>query len=542
MSQNLHVQGLYYFAKHMTREVSIRPRILIVEPLGKEGLEFLQRHARVDVRLKLSADELRACLIEYDALIVRSATQVNEALLDAGKNLSVVGRAGVGVDNIDIHAATRRGITVVNAPTTNIVAAAEHALALLWALARKIPQADASMRRGEWARENFVGAELVDKQLGLIGLGRVGGQVAQRAIGLGMRVLAFDPYVSPERAAQMQVQLASFDDVLAQADFVSLHAPVTAETKKLFGAAEFAKFKRGAYVVNAARGALIDENALLDALDAGQLAGAALDVFEHEPTKNERLLKHPAVVITPHIGGSTTEAATRVSLEVAEQALAVLQNKPARFAVNAPLVSPALAHVLHPFVDLAQRLGRFYTKWVGGPLGNLEIEYAGKIAHEDMSILTAALIKGLLEPIVETRVNLVNASLVAQMHGIRLAERKTAQSARYENLITLRGERLVAGTLLLDEPHIVQLDGNWVDFVPRGFVMLTRHRDRPGMIGKVGTLLGQADVNIASMQVARNSPRDEAIMVLTLDDPVPDKVLETIRRELDIQWCKALDL
>lgn len=526
----------------MTHRDNAPHKILVAEPLGKEGLELLQQHAQVDVRLKLPLAELRACLPEYHALIVRSGTQVNEALLAAGKNLVVVGRAGVGVDNIDVDAATRHGITVVNAPTTNIVAAAEHAMALLWALARKIPQADASMRRGEWTREKFVGAELVGKTLGLIGLGRVGGEVARRANGLGMQVVAFDPYVSPERAAQMQVRMLSFDDVLGTSDFVSLHTPVTKETKKLLGAAEFAKFKGGAYLVNAARGALIDEHALLDAIDAGQLAGAALDVFEHEPMQNERLRQHPAVVLTPHIGGSTTEAATRVSLEVAGEVLAVLEGRPARFAVNAPMVAPAFTQAFQSYIGLAELLGRFYTKWVGGPLGDLEVEYAGKLAAEETGVLTASLIKGLLEPIVETRVNLVNALLVAQMHGINLAERKTPHAARYENLITLRGERVVCGTLLLDEPHIVQLDGNWVDFVPRGFVMLTRHRDRPGMIGKVGTLLGAADVNIASMQVAREGPRGEAIMVLNLDDPVPDKVLETIRRALDIQWSQVLDL
>ena len=520
----------------------MKQNILIAEPLGKEGLELLQQHANVDVCLKLPLEELKSVLPNYHALIVRSATQVNQALLDAGKNLIVVGRAGVGVDNIDVAAATQRGITVVNAPTTNIVAAAEHAVAILWALARNIPQADASMRRGEWKREQFSGVELVGKRLGLVGLGRVGSEVARRAVGLGMEVVAFDPYVSPERAAQMQVKMVSFDDVLATSDFVSLHAPVTKETKKLLGAEEFAKFKKGARLVNAARGALLDENALLDALDSGQLAGAALDVFEHEPTKNERLLQHVRVVLTPHIGGSTAEAATRVSLEIAEEVLAVLQGRPAKFAVNAPMVSPALAQVLHPYMDLAERLGRFYTKWVGGPLGKIQVEYEGKIAAEDTGVLTAAVIKGLLEPIVETRVNLVNAAMLAQTHGLDLSERKTRQAARYENMLTITGERRVSGTLLHDEPHIVQLDGNWVDFVPNGYVMLTRHRDRPGMIGKVGTLLGAADVNIASMQVARDGPRGEAIMVLTLDDPVPSDVMATIYKELDIQWSKVLDL
>ncbi len=520
----------------------IEHKVLIAEPLGKEGLELLQQHTQAEVKLKLPLEELKAILPDYHGLIVRSGTQVDDALLEAGKNLIVVGRAGVGVDNIDVAAATKRGITVVNAPTTNIVAAAEHAVAILWALARNIPQADASVRRGEWKRELFSGVELVGKRLGLVGLGRVGSEVARRAVGLGMEVVAFDPYVSPERAAQMQVRLVSFDDVLSTSDFVSLHAPMTKETKKLLGHEEFAKFKKNARLVNAARGALIDETALLDALDAGQLAGAALDVFEQEPSKNERLLQHPAVVHTPHIGGSTAEAATRVSLEVAEQVLSVLQGKPAAYAVNAPLVPAALAQILHPYLELAETLGRFYTKWVGGPLGKLEIEYAGNIAAEDVGVLTAAIIKGLLGPIVDTRVNLVNAAMLARAHGLHISERKTRDVSRFENIITITGERRVSGTILHDEPHIVQLDGNWVDFIPSGYVMLTRHRDRPGMIGKVGTLLGQVDVNIASMQVARDGPRGEAIMVLTLDDPVPEDVMQTIRRELDIQWSQVLDL
>ncbi len=522
--------------------LEVNHNVLIAEALGKEGLELLQQKTNVDVRLKLPLDELKAILPNYQALIVRSGTQVNDALLEAGKNLVVVGRAGVGVDNIDVDAATSRGITVVNAPTTNIVSAAELAVALMWSLARKIAQADASVRRGEWKREQFTGTELVGKRLGLVGLGRVGSEVARRAVGLGMEVVAFDPYVTPERAAQMQVKPMSLDELLATSDFVSLHTPVTKETKKLISAEEFSKFKRGARLVNAARGALVDETALLDALDSGQLAGAALDVYDSEPPQNARLLQHPLVVLTPHIGGSTVEAGTRVSIEIADEVLAVLEGRPARFAVNAPMVSSSLAPILRPYMDLAEQLGRFYTKWVGGPLGKLEIEYAGSVAAEDTGVLTAAVIKGLLEPIVDTRVNLVNALLMAQTHGLRLSERKTPDSTRFDNVITITGERRVSGAFLHDEPHIVQLDGNWVDFVPKGYVLLIRHRDRPGMIGKVGTLLGTADVNIASMQVARDGPRGEAIMVLTLDDPVPGPIMETLRREFDIQWTQVLDL
>jgi len=517
-------------------------RILVAEPLGNEGLAVLQQQAQVDVHLKKSPEELAALLPAYHALVVRSATKVNAALLEAGHNLIVVGRAGVGVDNIDVEAATRHGIVVVNAPTTNIVAAAEQTMALMFALARKIPQADCSVRAHQWQRERFVGVELVGKRLGLVGLGRVGSEVARRAIGLGMQVVASDPYVSAERAQQLQVKLVSFQELLASSDFVSLHAPATRETKKLMGAQEFGMMKPGARLINTARGTLVDEPALLDALDAGTLAGAALDVFEHEPPDNARLLRDERVVVTPHLGGSTQESQVRVSLEIAEEVLAVLEGRAARFAVNAPLVPPALAPLLPPYIDLAERLGRFYIQWVGGPLDSIEVQYAGQLAAEETAILTAAVIKGLLEPIHEDRVNLVNAQMVAKTHGLKVSEHKTREVAHHENLIGLRGARRVVGTVLHDQPHIVQLDGYSVDLVADGYLLLARHRDRPGMIGKVGTLLGNADVNIAAMQVARDAPRGEAIMVLTLDDEVPAPVFEILRREPDIQWAKVLQL
>lgn len=517
-------------------------RILITEHLEREGLELLKQKAETEVRLHLSPAELETVIPPYHALIVRSGTRVSEPILAAGKNLIVVGRAGVGVDNIDVEAATRRGITVVNAPTTSTVAAAEHTIALMLALARKIPQADQTVRAKKWQRDQFVGTELVGKRIGLVGLGRVGSEVARRAVGLGMHVIAFDPYVPPERAENVKVALVSLPELLATSDFVSLHTPVTNETKGIIGVNEFAMIKRGARLINVARGALVDEQALLAALDAGTLAGAALDVFEHEPPDNPRLLQHERVVLTPHLGGSTEESQTRVSVEIAEEVLAALEGRPPRYAVNAPLVPPSLAPLLQAYTDLAERLGRFYIQWVGGPLGSVEIEFAGAVAREDTSVLRAAVIKGLLESIHEDRVNLVNAQLVAQMHGLEVAERKTPEAPRHENLIAVKGARRVVGTVLLDQPHIVQLDDNWVDFAASGILLLTRHHDRPGMIGKVGTLLGRADVNIASMQVARDAPRGEAIMVLNLDDPVPASVFEQLQSELDIEWVKVVRL
>ncbi len=517
-------------------------KILVAEPLGQEGLEMLQARAQVDVRLKLSPAELREAVAGYHALVVRSASKVTAEIIEAGRQLVVIGRAGVGVDNIDVDAATRCGVIVVNAPTTNIVSAAELTVALMFAVARNLPQADHSVRAHQWTREKFSGVELVDKQLGLVGLGRVGSEVARRAVGLGMRVAVYDPYVSEERIQQLGVQCMGLEELLQTSDFVSLHTPATAETKKLMGARQFAMMKPTARLINAARGALIDEAALLDALDKGLIAGAALDVYDKEPPENNRLLEHPKVVLTPHIGGSTQESAVRVSIQIAEEVLAALENKPTRFAVNAPFVPPSLAPLLVPYLDLAERLGRFYLQWVGGPLGTLEVEYAGTLANEDTGILTAAIIQGLLGPIHTHRVNLVNAQAVARDHGLKLIERRTRTESRYENLITLKGTRRVAGTVLQDQAHIVQLDGNWVDFVANGYLLLTRHHDRPGMIGMVGTLLGKADVNIGSMVVARDAPRGEAIMVLGLDDAMSEEAVQELRQLADIEWAKVLHL
>jgi D-3-phosphoglycerate dehydrogenase / 2-oxoglutarate reductase len=517
-------------------------RILVAEPLAREGLDLLRQRAAVDVRLLLSPSELEAAIPPYHALIVRSGTKVTDALLAAGSQLIVVGRAGVGVDNIDVESATRRGVLVTNAPTTSIVAAAEHTIALMCALARNIPHADRAVRARQWQRERFTGVELVGKRLGLVGLGRVGSEVARRGQGLGMEVVVYDPYVPQERAQQLGVRPVSFDELLAKSDFVSLHTPLTAETRKLFGKREFGMMKQEARLINTARGPLVAQEALLDALEAGRIAGAALDVFDREPPDDPRLLVNERVVLTPHIGGSTKESQARVSIQIAEEVLSALEGQPTRFAVNAPFVPPSLARLLVPYLTLAERLGSFYIQWVGGPLGSIEIHYAGTIASEDTSVLTAALIRGLMGPIYSDRINFVNALAVAQEYGLKVVERRMRETSRYENLVTVKGARQVAGAVLRDQPHIVELDEKWVDFVASGYLLLTRHHDRPGMIGAVGTILGNADINIASMVVARDTPRGESIMVLSLDDPVPQPVFDELRGQRDIEWVKVLRL
>ncbi len=526
-------------------------RILVADPLAEEGLALLRRHGQVDVRTGLSPQDLARIIGDYDALIVRSGTRVTREVLAAASRLKVVARAGVGVDNIDVDAATELGILVVNAPTGNIVAAAEHTIALLMALARRVPQAHLSMRQGEWNRKRFIGVEVREKVLGLIGLGRVASEVARRAHGLDMHVLAYDPYVSEEQARKVGAHLVSLDEVLSRADFLSLHLPLTPETRGFMSAERLARMKPGAYLINTSRGGVLDERALLEALDSGHLAGAALDVFAEEPLPVEHpLRRHPKVILTPHIGGSTVEAQARVATDAAEQVIAVLQGKPAPYAVNAPIVPPQELAFLTPWIDLAERLGRFMRQVTREHISRVELTLHGDLAQYDIAYLRAAVLKGLLEGVVDERVNLVNAVRVARRRGVEFVERRREHSERYSAMLTLRAYRppngqgfpiwLVRGTVMHGEPTIVALNDLWVEFPARGWLLLTRHHDRPGIIGRIGTLLGDRDINIAFMHVGRKAPRGEAIMVLGVDDPIPPDVLEEIEQMPFTYWVRIV--
>ncbi|MDP3766403.1 MAG: phosphoglycerate dehydrogenase, partial [Dehalococcoidia bacterium] len=372
------------------------PKVLVTDPIAQDGIDLLSREAEVDVRLKPALDELRDLIRDYDALVVRSETKVTSEVIEAGKKLQVIGRAGRGVDNIDLDAATHQGIVVVNAPLGNTISAAEHTIALMLALARHLPEAHASLRAGRWERQQFVGTELRSKTLGLVGLGQVGMEVARRARAMEMRVVAADPYVAPERAQSLGVELVPFDELLQQADVISLHAALTGTSRDLIGEEELAKVKRGVRIINTARGELIDEAALLRAIDDGRVSGAAIDVFREEPPGESPLLTHEKVIVTPHLGASTAEAQERVALDVAEEVLAVLRGDPARYAVNAPLVSPETMDVLRPFLDVAERTASLATQLCEGQLQRVEIEYLGEIANHDVTPLKAAAIKGLL--------------------------------------------------------------------------------------------------------------------------------------------------
>ncbi len=507
-------------------------RILVADPIASEGIAILERGGTVDVRTGQSAEQLIECIGEYDALVVRSETKVTAPVIEAGRRLQIIGRAGVGVDNIDLDAATRHGVVVVNAPTGNTISAAEHTIGLMLALARHIPRADASLRRGEWKRSAFVGVELRGKTLGVIGLGQVGSEVARRAIGLAMRVLAYDPFVAEERARALGVELAPLERVLAEADFLTVHTTLTSGTKGLIGAEELRRMKPGVRLINTARGGIIDEAALLAAVKDGHVAGAAIDVFVKEPAPDTILAADERIVVTPHLGASTSEAQERVAIDVAEQIVAVLGGEPAAYAVNAPMIPAETLSTLRPYAEAAVMAGSLATQLSSGQLGAVEIVYTGELALHDTGLLRAGVIRGLLKPVSEENVTIVNAHLVAQHRGLRISERKQpdggdgAGSQVAVRVTTSTGTTDVAATVEHGEPHIAEIDGMRVDVSPASQNLLfLDNQDIPGMIGRVGTLMGEFDINIASMHVGRHRARGRAVMVLQLDEaPSPEQI------------------
>lgn len=524
------------------------PRILIADPIAAEGVELLRSQADVEVKRGLKPQELIEVLAGYDALIVRSETKVTAEVIQAGKRLQVIARAGIGVDNIDLEAATNAGIAVVNAPTGNTVAAAEHTLALMLALARNIPQAHQSLKEGRWTRSAFMGIEVRNKALGIVGLGRVGSEVARRAQSFGMRLLAYDPFVAPDYARLLAVELLPLETLLGESDFLTLHTPLTENTRHLIGARELALMKPSARVINVARGELIDEAALLEALDTGKLAGAALDVFAQEPPGDTPLLKQPRVVLTPHLGASTEEAQREVAVETAEQVLAVLRGQPARSTVNAPFLPPEVHAVLAPYIPVAFLVGQLLTSLAEGQFLGINISYDGEIAQHDPAILKAATLAGLLASVSREPVNLINAPSQAHKRGLKITEQKSAAAQEYASLVTAtlntaNGGITLAGTAMRNEAHIVKINDYWLDIAPSvPYLLFIDNQDRPGSIGAVGTVAGHHNINISFMEVGRLSPRGRAMMVLGLDDPVPTQVLEEIRSMPNINSVRLVKL
>ncbi len=515
------------------------PKVLVTDPIAQDGVDMMSREVEVEVSLGSSPEELLKLIADCEALVVRSGTQVTHEVIEAGECLQVIGRAGVGVDNIDVEAATRRGVLVVNAPTGNTLSAAEHTIALMFALARRVPEACASLREGRWDRKKFVGVEVRGKTLGLIGMGNVGAEVARRARAMEMRVIAHDPYVAEERANSLGVELQPLDEVLQQSDFISFHVRLTAATRDMLNDELLGKVKPGVRIINTARGGVIDEEALLRALDDGRVAGAAIDVYRQEPPGDIPLLAHENVIATPHLGASTSEAQERVATDVAEQVLAVLRGEPARYAVNAPLVSPETMAVLGPFMNVAESTASLATQLCKGQLRSVELEYLGEIANHDITPLKAAIIKGLLAPVSEENVTIVNANLVAESRGLQITER-TGSCEDYPSLLSVNlttddGVTTVAGTVFHDGTHIVRVQNFLVD-IPAGdgYLLFCENLDRPGMVGAVGTLLGQHDINISFMRVGRDEVRGRALMVLGLDDEMSPELLHEMESMPDL--------
>ena len=521
-------------------------RILVSEPLSEAGVELLNREHQVDVSTDLMPEQLIHIIKDYDALIVRSGTKVTKALIGAS-NLKVIGRAGVGVDNIDVDAATSKGIVVINAPEGNMISAAEHTISMMMALSRNIPQANLSVKRGEWMRSRFLGVEVFGKTLGVLGLGRIGAEVAKRMRALGMTIMAYDPFITVERAKELRVELSSLEDVLRNADFITVHTPLTKDTHHLIGTEEIAKMRDGVRILNVARGGIIDENALYEGLKSGKIAGAALDVFEQEPPIESKLLTLDNCIVTPHLGASTIEAQINVAVSIAEQTLTALKGEPVRNAVNVPIRAEAFGAV-KSYMPLSEQLGKFCIQLVEGQIQGIEVIYVGEVGQCDVHPLTIAVLKGVLDRVLQSPVNFVNAEMNAKKRGIRITETKTESQEDFQSLITVRiksdkGDWSVSGTLFLgDQPRIVKIGNYHVDAETQGCMLITSHIDKPGVIGKVGTLLGNDNINIAGMNVGRDRVRGGAVMVLALDDRVSDDVLVRIREIDGISTAKAVVL
>jgi D-3-phosphoglycerate dehydrogenase len=524
-------------------------RVLVTEKLSERGLDLLREDFQVDVRTDLAKEGLADAIGPYDALIVRSQTRVTAEIIEAGESLKVVARAGIGLDNVDLEAATRRGVMVVNAPQSNIVSAAEHTIALLLAQARNIPQANTALKAGAWERSKYQGVELQGKTLGIVGLGRVGTLVAQRATAFGMRIIAFDPYVPKERAKEMSVELMpTLEALLVQADFITIHLPRTPDTEGLIGERELSLVKEGTRLVNTARGGIVDEAALVKALEGGRLAGAALDVFAVEPTTESPLFAFGDVVVTPHLGASTSEAQDKAGTSVAEMVRLALKGEFVPHAVNVS-AGAEISEIARPFLALAEKLGVLLTGLAQGAVHAIECQYLGHVAEVDTRVLTLATAKGVLSSVVHEPVSFVNAPIIARERGIAISETSSAVSTDYVNLIAIRaetedGEVSVAGTIVgkRNAERVMQVLGYDIEMAPARYMLFLTYEDRPGVIGGVGTILGRHEINIGTMDVGRGSTGGTALMGLTLDSPVAPEVVDEIGRAAGVETIRFIVL
>ena len=525
-------------------------KILVSDILSKQGIEILEKAGlTVDVKTKTPKEELLREIMHYDGLIVRSATKVTAEVIAAADKLRVIGRAGSGLDNVDTAAATKRGIVVMNTPGGNSVTTAEHTLAMIFALARKIPQATASMKAGKWEKDRFMGVELYNKTLGIVGMGQIGSHLAKLAQGMLMNVIAYDPYLAEERARKMGVEMMGLHELFRRADIISVHTPLTAETQNIVNAATIATMKDGVRIINCARGGIINEKDLYDALKSGKVAGAAFDVFEEEPIKpSHPLLTLDNFICTPHIGASTTEAQENVAVGIAEQIVDYLTRGIARGAVNIPSVPAEMLPRLQPYITLAEKLGLLHSQLYEGGIERVTIEYRGEVAGVNVAPLTIAALKGLLTPILEETINYVNAPVVARERGIEVKEVKSSDAGDFTSLITLQVEAekkssRIAGALYgRQDPRIVQLDSFRVEIVPEGHMLFILNHDRPGVIGQVGQILGEHQINIARMQCSREEKGGQALLIVGVDAPLPAEVLRAVTVAKNIISVKLVRL
>ncbi|HRS82939.1 MAG TPA: phosphoglycerate dehydrogenase [Smithellaceae bacterium] len=513
-------------------------RVLVSDSMAPEVAAILGNTPgiKVDVKTGMKPDELKTVIRDYDALIVRSSTKVTADIIEAAAKLSAIGRAGAGVDNIDIAAASKRGIVVMNTPGGNTVTTAEHAVAMMVSLARRIPQATASMKAGRWEKSRFMGNEYCNKTLGVIGLGRVGAVVADRAIGLKMNVIAHDPFISPEVAQQMGVNMVSLDELYANSDFITVHCPLSKETRNLVNESAFAKMKKGVFLIHCARGGIVNEKALCDALKSGKVSGAAIDVFEEEPTKNMELIGLDNVICTPHLGASTDEAQTNVAIAIAHQIAAYFTTGEIKGAVNFPSVSADVMAGIRPYLDLAEKLGTFQAQLLTGALQEVTLEYSGEILNHNVAPITVSLIKGLLDPILTETVNYINAPVLAKERGIRIIEVKNSETRDYTNLIALtvrtskETSRTSGAVFGKNDPRIVRINEFSVEIAPEGYLLAVSNKDLPGVIGNLGTTLGNHNVNIARLHLSRDVQSKKALVVLNTDSPVGPDILDKLRK------------
>jgi D-3-phosphoglycerate dehydrogenase / 2-oxoglutarate reductase len=528
------------------------PKVLVCDAIAEDGLQILREVADVDVKTGLKEAELIEVVPEYDGIMVRSATKITRPVLEAATKLQIIGRAGVGVDNIDVPAATERGVIVVNSPGGNTIAVAELTLGMMLALVRKMVPAARSMSEGEWKRSSLMGIQLLGKTLGVIGVGRIGVEVIKRAQCFGMHVLGYDPFLTNQRAKDLGIEALTIDEICERADFISIHTPLIKDTKHLFNAERIARMKDGAFLLNCSRGGIIDEAALYDALKSGKLGGAGLDVYEQEPPKELPLRDLPNVVLTPHLGASTEEAQSEVALDVARQMAEVFAGNPPQSAVNLPALPPESRQFVAPFLPLMDKLGKVQAALADGRIESVEIKYYGELSQYDTGVLTRVFLKGLLQSSFEQPVSYVNAPALAHARGVTVTEIKCDSIEDYANLVETRvvrndagyqRTRQIDGTIFNDkDAAIVKIQGLRVDVRPEGTLLVVPNTDKPGMIGRVGTILGNAGANIAGMQVGRTAVGEKAVMVLNLEEPVSPEVIAELDAQPDLFGARQVDL